>query len=413
MLRILHTADWHLGQTFFGYDRTLEHQHFLSWLKTQLVEKESDVLLISGDVFDVSNPSSASQRLFYEFLRECLELSPNLQIVIIAGNHDSASRLEVPQPLLDESQVVIKGLIPKRGGVVDYSSLIVDLKNKEGEVEVLCLTVPFLRQGDYPSVPQAKNAYVEGVEAFYTALIKEAKEKKKVNQALIIMGHLHTLYAEVAEKDHSERIIIGGLEQVSPTIFTDDIAYTALGHIHKAQRVSGSEQIRYAGSPLPLSFAEKHYKHGVVEVIIDKGKFISLDKLEYNPLIGLLSIPAKGVASPEVILEELQQLPDATENASLYPYLEINVLQKEPEPLLKNKIETIVEEKTVRLARILSHFEQKNQENEEESVLVGLEERSPMDVANLYYESLYGVPMPKELQHLFHEVCASLDSKEN
>ena len=413
MLRILHTADWHLGQTFFGYDRTLEHQHFLSWLKTQLVEKKIDALLISGDVFDVSNPSSASQRQFYEFLRECLELSPDLQIVIIAGNHDSASRLEVPQPLLDENQVMIRGLIPKKEGVIDYDSLILDLKNKEGEVEALCLTVPFLRQGDYPPVPQAKNTYVEGVEAFYKALIQEAKQKKEPHQALIIMGHLHTLSAEVAAKDHSERIIIGGLEQVSPTIFTDDIAYVALGHIHKAQRVAGSEQIRYAGSPLPLSFAEQHYKHGVVEVVVDKGKLISLNKLLYDPLIHLLSIPTKGVASPEVILEELQQLPDATEDIALYPYLEIHVLQKEPEPLLKNKIETLIEQKAVRLARILSHFEQKKQESEEESVWVGLEERSPMDVANLYYESIYGVAMPQELQQLFHEVCASLSNKEN
>ena len=142
--------------------------------------------------------------------------------------------------------------------MIDYDSLILDLKNKEGEVEALCLTVPFLRQGNYPPVPQAKNTYVEGVEAFYKALIQEAKQKKEPHQALIIMGHLHTLSAEVAAKDHSERIIIGGLEQVSPTIFTDDIAYVALGHIHKAQRVAGSEQIGYAGSPLPLSFAETH-----------------------------------------------------------------------------------------------------------------------------------------------------------
>ncbi|NLZ72608.1 MAG: exonuclease subunit SbcD, partial [Bacteroidales bacterium] len=197
MIRIFHTADWHLGQTFFGYDRKLEHQHFLGWLKKNLSEREIDVLLISGDVFDVSNPSASAQRMFYEFLGDVVKDNPLLQIVVISGNHDSASRLEVPQPLLDKNRVVIKGLIPKKEGLVDYDSLIIDLKNKAGEVEVLCLAVPFLRQGDYPSVPGVENTYSAGVQAFYAEMIEVAKKRKEKNQALIIMGHLHTLKAEV------------------------------------------------------------------------------------------------------------------------------------------------------------------------------------------------------------------------
>ena len=63
MIRILHTADWHLGQTFFGYDRTLEHEHFLDWLAGVLTKNKIDVLIVAGDVFDVSNPSAASQRM--------------------------------------------------------------------------------------------------------------------------------------------------------------------------------------------------------------------------------------------------------------------------------------------------------------------------------------------------------------
>ncbi|NMA72635.1 MAG: exonuclease subunit SbcD [Bacteroidales bacterium] len=413
MLRIFHTADWHLGQSFFGYDRKLEHQHFLSWLKKRLFEKEVDVLLISGDVFDVSNPSAIAQRMFYEFLSEAINDNPSLQIVIIAGNHDSASRLEVPQPLLDKGKVIIKGLIPKKEGLIDYDSLIIDLKNKRGEVEALCLAVPFLRQGDYPSVPHAENAYSAGVQAFYTEIIDVAKTRKEVNQALVIMGHLHTLKAEVADKDHSERIIIGGLEEISPEIFTDDVAYTALGHIHKAQCVAGSEKIRYAGSPLPLSFAEKNYKKGVVEVTIDAGKLVSVERIAYEPLIQLMSIPKQGSASPDSILKELKNLPSATNQLDYYPYLEINVLLTEPEPLLKSKIEEVLEQKAVRLARIQSHFENKNETEElMETELLGLDNKSPIDVANLYYQSKYGVDMPDELRSLFHEACSLVEIKE-
>ena len=108
-LKLIHTADWHLGQTFFGYDREAEHDAFLGFLTNLLVERETDVLLIAGDVFDVTNPSAGAQRRFYRFLKEANRRNPGLQIVIIAGNHDSAIRLEAPNPLLEELNTSIVG----------------------------------------------------------------------------------------------------------------------------------------------------------------------------------------------------------------------------------------------------------------------------------------------------------------
>src|SRR5690606_39843284 len=92
-MNILHTADWHLGQLFHEYDRTYEHQQFLDWLVHRLQREDVDVLLISGDVFDLSNPAAATIRQFYTFLNQASKACPNLQIIITAGNHDSASRL--------------------------------------------------------------------------------------------------------------------------------------------------------------------------------------------------------------------------------------------------------------------------------------------------------------------------------
>ena len=112
-LKIIHTADWHLGQTFFGYDRDEEHEAFLSWLTDTLTQRQADVLLIAGDVFDVANPSAAAQRRFYRFLREANRRNPHLQIVIVAGNHDSAARLEAPIPLLEELNTSIVGVVPR------------------------------------------------------------------------------------------------------------------------------------------------------------------------------------------------------------------------------------------------------------------------------------------------------------
>ena len=92
-MRLLHTSDWHLGQTLHNHDRTYEHQCFLDWLADTLVEERIDVLLIAGDIFDTANPSSSAQRQLYRFLQQARARVPHLQVVVIAGNHDSPGRL--------------------------------------------------------------------------------------------------------------------------------------------------------------------------------------------------------------------------------------------------------------------------------------------------------------------------------
>ena len=154
MIRILHTADWHLGQTFFGYDRTEEHGVFLNWLAEEIRQKEIDALIIAGDVFDVSNPSAASQSMYYQFIYRVTAENPYLQIVIVAGNHDSAARLEAPLPLLQAMRTEVRGVVRKlEGGEIDYDHLTVELKNRKGEVELLCMAVPFLHPTPATTLP--------------------------------------------------------------------------------------------------------------------------------------------------------------------------------------------------------------------------------------------------------------------
>lgn len=408
MIRILHTADWHLGQTFFGYDRTQEHEHFLDWLAGVLTKNKIDVLIVAGDVFDVSNPSAASQRMFYRFIHRVTTENPRLQLVVVAGNHDSAARLESPLPLLQEMRTEIKGIVRKQNGKIDYEHLLVELKNAAGEVEALCLAVPFLRQGDYPVVETEGNPYAEGVKELYVRLLKYALKKRTDGQALVAVGHLLATGSEIAEKDHSERIIIGGLESVSPESFPEQIVYTALGHIHKAQRVSGRENIRYAGSPLPMSFAEKHYHHGVVKVTLDEGWAVEIEKLEYTPLVRLLSIPATEAAAPDEVLDELRGL-ELPEDEPM-PYLEVKVKLSEPEPMLRQQVEEILEGKPVRLARIVSFYRQAAEGSvEEETLTAGLQEMNPLQIVKATFENSYQTEMPEELVNLFQEACRTIN----
>ena len=108
-MRLLHTSDWHLGQTLHDFDRGDEHQRFLNWLLDALEAEQIDALLIAGDIFDNPNPSADAQKQFYHFLTEAKRRMPHLDIVIIAGNHDSAGRLEAPASLLQVLGVTVVG----------------------------------------------------------------------------------------------------------------------------------------------------------------------------------------------------------------------------------------------------------------------------------------------------------------
>lgn len=169
---------------------------FLEWLQQKIHELSVDVLLIAGDVFDSPNPSAESQRMYYRFLRNVTGENPGLQIITIAGNHDSAARLEAPNPLLENMNISVRGLIKRaEDGGIDFDNLIIPL-NKGG----CCLAVPYLRQGDYPTA----ETYAEGVRKMYEGLYDVVKSKVK---PIIAMGHLQATGSDISENDRSERTI--------------------------------------------------------------------------------------------------------------------------------------------------------------------------------------------------------------
>ena len=144
-----------------------------------MAEQQTDVLLIAGDIFDVANPSAAAQRRFFRFLREANRRTPHLQVVIIAGNHDSAARLEAPIPLLEELNTSIVGTVPRTDLCkINFDSLLIPLYNKERRREALCLAVPYLRQGDYPASDEGKDTYVEGIARMYRQLYDYADSRE-------------------------------------------------------------------------------------------------------------------------------------------------------------------------------------------------------------------------------------------
>lgn len=407
-MKILHTADWHIGQLFHEYDRGYEHQQFLDWLVKLLQAEQIDVLLISGDVFDISNPSAISIRMFYTFLNQATKANPDLQIIITAGNHDSASRLEAPKPLLESSNVHIIGVVQKDAeGNIDYEKLLVPIHDASGNIKIWCLAVPFLRMGDYPAIADCANPYTDGVTALYKEAFKHAEHKKQDGQTLIAMGHLHTHHAEITELDKTERLIMGGVECIPATAFHEDIKYVALGHIHKAQKIGGKEHIRYSGSPLPMSFSELNYKHQVIVFELDE-EIDNLKSIEIPLFVPLQRVPLNHQPLHEVITL-LAQLPEMDFSSETEPYLEVRVLLEGPEPALRHKVETALAGKKVRLARIDVKYPASTQEAPEFITPEKLNELQPIDVFGKVYQSRYNSEVPSDILQLFQQVAQEVN----
>lgn len=407
-MKILHTADWHIGQLFHEYDRTYEHQQFLNWLVDTLQTEQIDVLLISGDVFDISNPSASSIKMFYSFLNKATRVNPDLQIIITAGNHDSASRLEAPKPLLESSNVHIIGLVDKDAeGNIDYQKLLVPIHDDSKNVKIWCLAIPFLRMGDYPNILNCTNPYTEGVTALYNDAFEYASLKKQDGQTIIAMGHLHIHHAEVSDLDKTERLIMGGVECIPATAFHQDIKYVALGHIHKAQRIGGKEHIRYSGSPLPMSFSELNYKHQVIVFELDE-EISELKSIEIPLSVPLQRIPQTPLPLHEVI-GLLDNLPIMDNNLQTVPFLEVRILLDGPEPALRHKVETALAGKRVRLAKIDVKYPASTLQAPEFITPDELSELQPIDVFGKVYQSRYNIDVPNDILQLFKQVAEEVN----
>ncbi len=404
-MQVLHTADWHIGQLFHGYDRSVEHQQFLDWLVNLLHVQKIDVLLISGDVFDTANPSAASLRMFYAFLNKATSVNPTLQIVVTAGNHDSASRLESPKPLLESANVQIVGTVERdANGKLDPAKLLVPLRSKTGDIRAWCMAIPFLRMGDYPLIKEAEDPYAAGIAQVYELVYQEARRVSEPDQPIIAMGHLHTRNAEVSDLDHSERLIMGGIECLSASSFPPDICYVALGHIHKAQRIGGMNHIRYSGSPLPMSFAELNYKHQVLVVHMEGPKLKEINAVEVPLSVGLKRLPPMHSPLNEVV-EVLAQLPSKQPALHQAPFIEVRVLLEGPEPSLRHQIENALADRHVRLAKIdVRYLNRSSPAVPDAEETKELNEVKPRDVFEKSFQEKYGINPPQDLIELFDQV---------
>jgi len=397
-MKLLHTADWHLGHQLHGHDRTYEHARFFDWLLTIIAERGIDALLIAGDVFDTANPSAASWQLFYRFLARLRARHPRLNIVIIGGNHDSPSKLDAPHELLKAFDLHLVGSVQREAsGELDLQRLLVPLTNPEGNIEAWCAAVPYLRSADLrleQELAEGEDRLVEGVRQIYRQTLAALAARRQPGQALIALGHGYLVSGQLSEL--SERKVLGGNQHALPMDIFEGADYVALGHLHLAQSLSPT--VHYSGSPLPLALAEQAYRHQVLEVSLEHGRLAGITRLPVPRVVDIVRLPSEPAPLAEVELALLAlDLPELPQEQR--PFLEVRVLLEQPEPRLRERILALLADKPVRLARISTSYTGQGGSAADRLGAQQLDELTPEAVFRLCYQRQYqGEPGPELLR---------------
>jgi DNA repair protein SbcD/Mre11 len=409
-MRLLHTSDWHLGHTLYDTSREAEHAAFLEWLLDTLESHKVDALLVAGDIFDTANPSAEAQAAWYRFVAQARIRCPKLDVVVIGGNHDSAARLDAPDPLFAALDVRVVGGLPKAQGAVDLERLLVPLKNAQGKVGAWVAAVPYLRPADLPLLSEeAGDKLIEGVRSVYAEVLEGARAKRKPGQALVAMGHCYMVGTELSAL--SERKILGGNQHALPVdLFPEDVAYAALGHLHKAQRVGGREGVRYSGSPIPLSLSEASYAHQVLLVELEGAQLSSVRPLHVPRRVEIRRVPEDKPAELDDLVRMLEALPSLEADTPDWrrPYLEVWVALPRPEPALRRRVEAALEGKAARLVKISPDYQGNGRALADGRPGLSLKERTPEDVFRARYERDYTEPLEPALLEAFHSLLTQV-----
>lgn len=402
MLRVLHTADWHLGHTLHDHTRQDEQDAFLRWLIETLQQRHVDALLICGDVFETANPPIRATRAWYGFLAEVRRALPGLDVVVIGGNHDSAARLDAPSSVLDALDLHVVGGLPRRGGKeLDLDRIWVPLHDAHGEPAAWVAAVPFLRVSDLPrgKAGGEEPPLVDGVRQLYARVLNAGLQRRRQDQALIAMGHLYM--ASSQQSRDSERRVLGGDQNALPSsLFGPEWAYVALGHLHLGQSIDRDE-IRYSGSPIPLSMTERSYLHHAVLIELDGADVRDIRKLPIPRTVDLVRLPDTDFAPVDDVLQAISELPDRGLMSRNLPFLEVRVRLDTPTPGLRQTIEAAVHGKAVRLVRVAVEY------TGTRAPLVAPERLQDLSVEQVFLKRWhrdYQDPPPADVLATFHEL---------
>lgn len=376
-MRIIHTSDWHLGHILYRYDRSREQRDMLGQIEKIAGEEKPDALVVSGDVYHTGQPSAAVQRMFTEAVMRLHEACPEMEIVITAGNHDSASKHEVSRILWETQKVNMIGSVDKD----NPDKLIVEVSGKG-----FIVAIPYVNERSMP-------------EGFCQSLLDKVAERNTENLPVVISAHTTVAGCNYTGHEDIRELSVGGIDSVGLEEFGEGYDYIALGHIHKPQTIAGSgKRARYCGTPLPVSFDEA-YGHSVSVVeIASHGAVPQIREVPIKTHCPLVNIPSSGFGKWDEVKERLKDFPK--DNLA---YIRLNVEVEDSLPP-----DAVVEARNI-LSGGLGLFCTINArraasgKSDRKTLSVSeFQAMEPLEVARLYAEDT-GITFTDELAELFRE----------
>ena len=399
-MRIIHTSDWHLGQNFYSKSRAAEHSAFLDWLLTSAQAHEVDAIIVAGDIFDTGSPPSYARELYNRFVVQLQQTG--CQLVVLAGNHDSVATLNESRDIL----AFLKTTVVASAGHAPFI-----LPQRDGTPGAIFCPVPFLRPRELVT-SQAGHSGGEKQQLLLNAISDYYQQQYEAACALrgdrplpiVASGHLTTVGA--SKSDAVRDIYIGTLEAFPASHFPP-VDYVALGHIHRAQKIGGSDHIRYSGSPIALSFDEAGKSKSVNLVTFSDGHLAEVLPLTV-PVTQPLAV-LKGDFSS--ISEQLTQWRDAPQEPVVW--LDIEITSDEYLHDIQRKIQAQTEDLPVEVLLVRRSRAQR------ERILAGerRETLSELQVEEVFERRLAQETLEEaqrlRLTQLFNETLHSLNGEEH
>ena len=394
-MRFIHTSDWHIGKNLEGHSRLEEQEKFCNDFIKIVETNNIDMVIIAGDVYDTSNPPAGAETLFYKTICKLAD-NGNRCVLVIAGNHDNPERLSAITPLAKEQGIIILGYPLSSTTKLKYNGYEI-VEAKEGYMKldikgekVCVITLP------YPSEKRLNDA-IRGVESeeelqkTYSSKIgdifRKLEENFEEDSINIAVSHLFVCGGD--SSDSERQIQLGGSLVVDKHDLPQKSQYTALGHLHKPQKVSERLNVYYSGSPLQYSVKENMYAKGANIIEIHAKENPVITPIYFNNYKPIEIFKCDGI-------EEALKVCEENKDRDIWSYFEIKteeVISQDNIKKMKSYLKDIVEIKPI----ITSEYEENN---------IDVKEKSMAQLFNDFYKFKEKCEPRGELMDLFLNIVS-------
>lgn len=386
-MKFFHLSDLHIGKQLHSYNLKEDQEAILSQVVEAARRLHPDAVVIAGDIYDKQVPSAEAVTVFNCFLTELSDIAPPISVLITAGNHDSARRLDYASEILDRHHIHIAGVPPIEQG--EYLKKVT-FQDAYGEVDFYLL--PFVKPGYVRNLLDDEmegNSYTEAVR-----MLLEREDIDVSKRNVLVSHQFYTFGGNEPQRSDSEAVVVGGLDNVDAGVL-EKFDYAALGHIHRSQQI-GNSRFRYCGTLLKYSVSESEdNKHLLMVELGEKGTEPVYTAVPLSPIRDVRRLEGKF----ENILEE------AKNKKLRNDYVSITVTDEvEPYQFRERLEETYPFLLEVRVENTRTRTKMEEQEEV-------MDISDPLQVFGRFFEEMQGRQMSREEEALLKDVLEEMEGQ--